>query len=121
MYTTPFSTMAFALNAPYGRTPTAAFPVSLNVHACASVDTFAFEIVDPVASRVFARSPFEYGHTPEAVAVRLVAACVVTVLHPARAAALCPPQAARSKPATTVRTAESVMVRGSRNMEPIAK
>jgi hypothetical protein len=34
----------------------AAFSVSLNVQACASLDTFAEEIVDRVAFRVFGRS-----------------------------------------------------------------
>ena len=60
----PFCTTGFAASDPYGATPVAAFPVSLNVHACASLDTFADEIVEPVASRVFARSPFGYGHEP---------------------------------------------------------
>jgi len=48
-----------AVNEPYGGIPFAAPPVSLNVHACLSLDTFAEEIVDPGASLVFARSAFE--------------------------------------------------------------
>jgi len=48
-----------AVSDPYGATPFAACPVSLNVHACLSFDTFAAEIVDPGASLVFARSAFE--------------------------------------------------------------
>ena len=55
--------------------------MSLNVQACASLETFAEEIVDPVASRVFARSAFEYGHEPEAPVVE-AATFVVTVLQP---------------------------------------
>jgi hypothetical protein len=83
--------------------------VSLNVQAGASADTFAEEIVDPVASRVFARSPFEYGHDPEACAVD-AAALVLIVLHPALAAVLLlPPQAATSNPATTSSAARRVM------------
>jgi hypothetical protein len=39
--------------------------VSLNVHACASLETFADEIVERAASRVFARSPFGSGHESE--------------------------------------------------------
>ena len=70
--------------------------MSLNVQACASLDTFAEEIVDPVASRVFARSAFEYGHEPEPPAVE-AAVLVVTVLQPELAAAVpFPPQAATS-------------------------
>jgi hypothetical protein len=37
-----------------------------NVQACLSPDTFADVIVDPAASRVSARSPFEYGQDPDA-------------------------------------------------------
>jgi hypothetical protein len=73
------------------------------------LDTFAEEIVDPVASRVFARSPFEYGHEPEA-AVFEAATLVVTVLHPELAVAvLFPPQPTRSAPVATSKTALSVM------------
>jgi hypothetical protein len=101
--------MGFAVNDPYGRTPTVAFPVSLNVHACASVDTFAEEIVDPVASRVFARSSFEYGHEPDAGAVE-AAAPALTVLQPVLAAAVpLPPQAVTSNPAPTSRATLSAV------------
>jgi hypothetical protein len=83
--------------------------VSLNVQACASLDTFTEEIIDPVASRVFARSTFAYDCDPEPAAVE-AATCVVTVLQPELAAAVpCPPQAATSKPTATSRAALSVM------------
>ena len=88
--------MGFAVSDPYGRTPAAAFPVSLNVQACASLDTFADEIVDPVASRVFARSAFEYGHEPEPAVVE-AAAFVVTVVQPELAAAVARPAAGRNQ------------------------
>jgi hypothetical protein len=83
--------------------------VSLNVQACASLDTFAEEIVDPVASRVFARSAFEYGDEPEVPAVG-AATFVVTVLQPELAAVVAfLPHAATSNPAATSRAALSVM------------
>ena len=87
-----------------------AFAGSLNVHAWASLDTFAEEIVDPVASRVFARSAFEYAHDPEPAAAG-AAAFVVMVLQAAGfgAAAPCPPQDATRKPAAANGTAPSVM------------
>lgn len=102
-------TIGFAVNEPYGRTPAAAFPVSLNVQACVSLDTFAEVIVEPAASRVFARSAFEYGHEPE-VPVVDAATFAVTVLQPALAAAFpLPPQAATSNPAATSTIALSVI------------
>jgi hypothetical protein len=83
--------------------------VSLNVQAGASLDTFAEEIVDPVAFRVFARSTFAYDDEPEPAAVE-AATCVVTVLQPELAAAApFPPQAATSKPTATSRAALSVI------------
>ena len=48
-----------------------------NVQACSSLDTFAEVIVEPAATRVFARSPFGYGHDPDANG--LGAAALVTV------------------------------------------
>ena len=61
--------------------------MSLNVQACASLETFAEEIVDPVASRVFARSTFEYGHDPEPAALE-TAPLVTTVLQAGLACAV---------------------------------
>jgi hypothetical protein len=54
--------------------------VSLNVHACSTLDTFVDEIAEPRATRVFAKSPFEYGHDPDAAftAILVVAALLVT-------------------------------------------
>jgi hypothetical protein len=81
----------------------------LNVQACASLDTFAEEIAEPVASRVFARSPFEYGHEPAPRAVE-AAAFAPTVLQPELAATVrCPPQAATSNPAASSGAALSAM------------
>jgi hypothetical protein len=75
------------------------------------LDTSPEEIVDPVASRVFARSPFEYGHDPATPAFE-AATLVVTVLQPELALAVrCPPQAAINKPTATSRTGPSVMRR----------
>jgi hypothetical protein len=77
----------------------------------------AAEIVDPVASRVFARSSFEYGHDMEALAAE-AAVFMVTVLQPAAAAAApvpvpvlfsVPPQAVTSNAAATTRAAASTM------------
>jgi len=107
----PFCTIGFAVSDPKGATPTAAFPVSLNVQAGASLDTFAEEIVDPMATRVFARSPFAYGQEPDASVVDATT-LVLMVLHPALAATgvlpgLLPPQAATSNPAATSSTARS--------------
>jgi hypothetical protein len=48
-----------------------------NVQACLSPDTFADVIVEPAASRVLPRSPFEYGQDPDANG--LGAAALVTV------------------------------------------
>src|ERR1700722_11529273 len=56
--------MGFAASVPYPPTLPVASPVSLKDHTCFSVDTFASVIVDPTASRLFARLPFEYGHDP---------------------------------------------------------
>ncbi len=99
----PFCTTGFAASDPYGATPVAAFPVSLNVHASASLDTFADEIVEPVASRVFARSPFGYGQAAE-VAVA------------GAAAALAPePQAATAPVGLLTRTATGRERQGCRH------
>ena len=57
----------------------------MNVHASASFETFADEIVESGATRVFARSALEYGHDPELPAV-LVAGLAVIVLHAGPAA-----------------------------------
>src|SRR5581483_10336721 len=110
MYTTPCCTIGFAVSDPYGVTPSAAFPVSLNDHACVSRDTFDEVIVEPVAFRVFARSSFEYGHDPEVPAVEMPTfAATVWQPAPARAEAvlvrllLPPPHAAASSPVTTTR------------------
>ena len=90
--------MGAAVNDPYGRTPVAAFPVSLNVQACASLDTSCEEIVEPVASRWFARSAFGYGHELEARAIE-AATFVVTVVQPELAPAVpLPPQPATKQP-----------------------
>ena len=43
-------------------------PVSLNVQASRSPDTFAAEITESGASLVLARSPFGYGHDPAGAA-----------------------------------------------------
>jgi hypothetical protein len=69
-------------------------PVSLNVHACWSLDTFADVIAESRASRVFAIAAFEYGHDPAAPVVVEAPACV-TVAQPR--VVLPPPQAAISK------------------------
>jgi hypothetical protein len=85
--------------------------VSLNVQAGASLATLAEEIVDPVASRVFARSTFAYGHDPETPVVE-PATFAVTVLQPALAVAAVvpfPPQAVRRNPAAASRAALRVM------------
>jgi len=80
----------------------------LNVHASASFDTFAEEIVDPASSRVFARSSFAYGHEPAAPVVE-PAAVVVTVLQPELADVVpLPPQAATSNPTAISRTASNL-------------
>jgi hypothetical protein len=78
--------MGFAAKDPHGGEPTAAAPVSLNVQACASLDTLADESVDPVASRVFARSPFAYGHEADPPADET--ATPLMVLHPELTAAV---------------------------------
>jgi hypothetical protein len=61
--------------------------VSLSVQAGASLGTFAEETVEPVASRVLARSPFEYGHDADTPAFE-AATLVVTVLQPELARAV---------------------------------
>jgi hypothetical protein len=77
----------------------------LKVHACASLDTFADEIPEPTASRVFARSAFEYSHAPDAPALE-AAAVVLMVSQPELATAVrLAPQAASSAPAATTTTA----------------
>jgi hypothetical protein len=58
---------------------------------------------------VFARSPFEYSHDPDACVVD-AGAFVLIVLHPALAAVvLLPPQAATSNPAATSSAARRVV------------
>ena len=102
-------TIGLAVSDPYGRTPAAAFPVSLNNKVCASLDTFADEIVEPVAFRVFARSVFEYDHKPELGAGE-GATFVATVVQPDLAVVVrFPPQAATRTPAATITTAPWVM------------
>src|SRR6202042_1871142 len=64
--TTPSVTTGAAASEPYVGAACTADPVSLNAHACRSPDTLAEEITDPAATRVFARSPFGYGHDPAA-------------------------------------------------------
>lgn len=56
-----------------------------NVQACLSLDTLADVIVDPAASRVSARSPFEYGQDPDANGLGAAASVTVTgvLLHAA--------------------------------------
>ena len=68
MYTTPSATTGFAASEPAPCRFAAPWPVSLNVHASLSWDTFAAEIVEPVASLVLARSPFGYGQDPDGAA-----------------------------------------------------
>lgn len=60
--------IGFAASDPDPATLVAAVPLSLNVHAWPSLDTFVDEIVESGAIRVFARSAFESGHDPEAPA-----------------------------------------------------
>lgn len=68
-----------------------------------SLATFADEIVEPRASRVFARSALEYGQEPR-LPVLDTAVFTVSVLQTGRTAAgLLPPQAAISKLHTTAR------------------
>jgi hypothetical protein len=81
----------------------------LNVQASASLATFADEIVDPAASRVLARSAFEYAHDPEPAVG--AAPCVVTVVHAGLAGVVpLPPHAAAVNPAATSSTAQSAML-----------
>jgi hypothetical protein len=44
-----------------------ALPLRSNDHAFFNLDTLASVIVEPTASRVFAKSAFEYGHEPDDV------------------------------------------------------
>jgi hypothetical protein len=75
----------------------------LNAQASLSLDPFADEIVESGASRVFARSAFEYGHDPEPPADE-AATFVAAVLHPELAATRSvPPQPAISKQQTPSR------------------
>ena len=88
--------------------------MSLYVHIGASLDTFFAEIVEPVASRVFARSSFEYGHDAEALGVE-ASVSVVIVLQPALAVLArtpvsvpeLPPQALTSSAAVSTTAASS--------------
>jgi hypothetical protein len=76
----------------------------LNVHDCSSLDTFAEEIVEPAASRVFAMSAFGYGHEPAAPVVGVADGFAVMVRHPAVLALVPPlPQAAITRLAATRR------------------
>ena len=105
----PRCTIGFAVSDPYAGRPAAAFPVSLNVQARASLDTFADEIVDPVASRVFARLALGYAHDPELVAVD-AAAFVVRVRQAGLALAFpFPPHAATSTTAAATSAVPSAM------------
>jgi hypothetical protein len=107
MYTTPSCTIGFAANDPVEKTPAAAFPVSLNVQAGASSATFADEIVEPAASRVFARSAFEYSHEPgAALAARLVVPALCVTRQPS--VGVLAPQAATSDPAAVTSSRLSV-------------
>jgi hypothetical protein len=56
-----------------------------NVHRCLSLDTLDDVIVEPTASRVFERSPFEYGQEPDASGLGAAELVTVTgvLLHPA--------------------------------------
>jgi hypothetical protein len=51
----------------------------LNDHACLSLETFAAEIVDDVASLVFARSPLGSGHDATATVPGAARLPVITV------------------------------------------
>jgi hypothetical protein len=64
MYTVPLTTTGAAANEPAPDTPVAAVPVSLNVHASFSWETFDDEICDPTASLVLSRFPFGDVHDP---------------------------------------------------------
>jgi hypothetical protein len=93
MYTVPFTTTGAAAKEPAYSRLFAALPVSLNVHASFSRETFADEIC-PAASLVLARFPLGYAHDPAGRAAP-VSTLVVPVgcggeLHPeaTRAAAL---------------------------------
>jgi hypothetical protein len=80
-----------------------------NVQACWSLDTFADDIAEPAASRVFAMSPFGYGHDPDAiglVAAGLVTVAGVLVLHAASAKLAVTSRAATRK----WRPAESIFI-----------
>ena len=64
---------------------------NLNVQACLRLATLADEIAEPAASRVFARSPFGYGHDPAGLAASVFLTVVpagVLVLLQAVASAL---------------------------------
>jgi hypothetical protein len=93
MYTVPFTTTGAAANEPAPDTPFAAVPVSLNVHASFSRETFAAEICAPVAALVLARFPLGSAHDPAGWAAPVNALLVpvgADELHPdaIRAAAL---------------------------------
>lgn len=85
--------------------------MSLNVQACSSLVTFADEIVEPGARRLFARSAFAYGQDPDAaiaVAVTVAASLPVTaVRRPHPSVEALPPHAATSKPPATSKTTMS--------------
>ena len=81
--------------------------MSLNVQACASLDTFAEEMVEAAASRVFARSAFEYGHEPEARTLE-AATLLVTVRQPALEIAVVLPPQETTKPMARTRAAPIV-------------
>src|ERR1039458_10113452 len=67
MYAIPLTTIGPAAKVPTPPTLDAALPFNVNVQSFFSWDTFCSEIADPVASRVFAKSPLEYGQDPCAV------------------------------------------------------
>jgi hypothetical protein len=76
----------------------------LNVHAGSSPETFAEEIVESVARRVFARSAFGYGQEPELFAAE-TPTFVARVSQMGRVFVLpVPPHDAMSNPEATIGT-----------------
>src|ERR1017187_4298858 len=67
MSSNPQTKIGPAAKVPTPATLDAALPFNVNVQSFFSWDTFCSEIADPVASRVFARSPLAYGQDPCAV------------------------------------------------------
>jgi hypothetical protein len=100
--------MGLAANEPEPPRPAAAIPLSLNAHTGSSLDTFTDEMAESGASRVFARSAFEYGQEPGALVVEATAFVVTVLQVGAAAVSLCPPHAAISMqhaPTPTTRAA----------------